>query len=110
MRSSLLVPYPPLLWRVLRTTALVWLGFHLVLAYAGILLPNFLSAVVMVGVCALAVWLDLRRHAEHLFYANLGISPLWSGAVALGSAGTLELLLRAAARLLTGSGGVALLG
>lgn len=89
---------------------LLWLAFHLALAFLGILLPNVLSAVVIVDVCAALVWLDLRRHSEHLFYANLGISPLWSAAAALGAAGALELLLQLGFRLLIGSGDTSLLG
>jgi hypothetical protein len=97
--AALLVPHPPLLWRILRTTLVVWTGFHFALAVLGIAVPDPLSALVIVGVCAAAVWLDLRHHAEHLFYANLGVAPAWSAATAACIAGAGEAAFQLIARL-----------
>lgn len=94
----LFFPYPPYAWRVVRSGAGIWLLLHLALFFLGILLPSPRAALWLVGVCGALVWLDTRRFNEHLFHANLGASPLWTGALAVVTAGALELLTQLALR------------
>lgn len=97
--ATLLIPYPPLLWRIVRTTVLLWVAFHVALAVLGVVVPDPPASAVIVAVCAAAVWIDLAR-GDHLFFSNLGVSPRWSAwaAVAIGCA--LEVPLQIALRLL----------
>jgi hypothetical protein len=107
---TLLLPDPSLARRVIGTTTLLWLVFHLALAAFLIFAPPFRAALLIVGACALAVWADLRRHAGTLFYANLGISPHWAIGAAIILAGGLELVLQICIRYLVGANGTAFLG
>jgi hypothetical protein len=86
-------PYPPYLRRVLRDALLVWVALNGVGAVVGELPETFAAALVSPAACALAVWFDLRRRGEHVFYANLGISPLLGPLLALAIGGALQLLL-----------------
>lgn len=87
--ATLLIPYPPLLWRILITTVVLWMAFHIALVVIRIVVPEPAVSAFVVAVCTAAVWLDLAR-SEHLFFANLGVSPRWSACVALAAAGALE--------------------
>lgn len=91
--AALLVPYPPLLWRILRTTVLLWIAFHVALAMTKIVVPEPIASAAVVVACAVAVWLDLAR-GDHLFFANLGVSPRWSACVSLLFGGTMEITLQ----------------
>lgn len=100
-------PYPPLVVRVLRTSAAVWLLARL--AYVVVLVvavyffglpsdegisaalhPTPLSRGVLVAVTAVLVWLDRRRSHEHLLQANFGVSPLWSATASIVAAGVMD--------------------
>jgi len=96
--ATLLVPYPPLLWRIVRTTVLLWMAFHIALMMAGIVVPEPVVSTLIVPVCGAVVWLDLAR-SDHLFFANLGVSPRWSACVALGVGAVLEAALQLVPRL-----------
>lgn len=71
---------------LLRGLAL-WLFSRLAAAFVGIWDPNPAEEALILGVAALAVYLDARRRGEDLFLANLGIRPwvipAWALPVAL---------------------------
>jgi hypothetical protein len=92
------LPYPPYVRRIAATAAVVWLGMRFAAAVFGLLAPGVHATVLIVLVCAAAVWMDLRRTHEHLFHGNLGTSPLWSIAVAMATAGALEIALQSLLR------------
>lgn len=87
------LPYPPFLWRVLHTTIIAWIGLNFAFAVLLGFPLVFLAALVAVCACALAVWAELRRGSERLFYANMGVHPLLGPGIALVVAGVLEVLL-----------------
>ncbi|HEX8393379.1 MAG TPA: hypothetical protein VF665_13630 [Longimicrobium sp.] len=94
-----LLPYPPLFWRIARTTVVLWAAFHVALAVLGVVVPAPPASAVIVAVCAAAVWMDLAR-GDHLFFSNLGVSPGWSAWVAVAVGCALEVPLQIALRLL----------
>jgi hypothetical protein len=104
-----IVPYPPLAGRICLVTFVVWAAFHIALLMLGIPLPAFPAMLLLVAAPAAATWLDMRR-AEHLFFANLGISPTWSGAAAILAAAFLEAAYQVGYRSIIGPGGPTLLG
>lgn len=60
-----------------------------------------LAALMVVGVVAAAVALDERRRREVLFYANVGVPPVWAATIGAVVAGVLEI----GAGMVLGSGG-----
>lgn len=101
------LPYPPLLLRVLRTSAVIWLlvrSAYVLLLLVGMgtsgvvgegvsaaLQPSGLSRILLVALTAVLVWLDRRRAHEHLLPANFGVSPLWFWSASLLAAAVLDL-------------------
>jgi hypothetical protein len=108
-RARAWLPDPPHAARLAVTAALLWLMLRI--AFAGVQQMVFpvpqplalhpVAALAVVGVTAAAVALDERRRRETLFYANLGIPPVWAGIVGFGVAAVLE----SCAWLVLGSGG-----
>lgn len=52
----------------------VWAGFRLFAVFLGIPDPNVVEKALILGVAALAVYVDARRREEDLFLGNLGVS------------------------------------
>ena len=103
--------------RIARTAALVWVVLRAAVALNGLflgerrlLLPGPGTAILIVTIAALLVWLDLHRSGQHLFHANLGISPAWSVGIALAIAAALELLAQLVSRALIQPGAGTVLG
>lgn len=101
-------PDAPFLLRNARTAAAVWLGARGALLFIGLLHVGALAAALLITSCTLAVWMDLRRSRQLVFYANLGISPGWSLMAAAATCAALE-LTAALALVLIGSHDAALL-
>lgn len=111
------LPHRPFLWRIARAAALVWVVLRVAVALNGLflgerrlLVPGPGTALLLVGLAALLVWLALHRDGQHLFHANLGVSPAWSFGVALLAAGVLEAAAQLLSRLLIQPSGGAVLG
>lgn len=112
--ARLWLPDPPQAAHLAATAALVWLAVRLATTFVMLLLaarlgltveqvlaPHPSAALTVVLVTAVAVVLEERRRRERVFYANLGVPPVWTGLVGAAVAGVLEL----AVRLVVGAGG-----
>jgi hypothetical protein len=64
----------------LRRGIAVWVLARLALAWARVHDPGVPTELALLGVVALAVWMDARRRSEDVFLGNLGI-PSWTIAV-----------------------------
>jgi hypothetical protein len=108
------LPDPPHAARLAITAVLVWIGWRLAtiagmlmiarrlaLTMAEVVVLHPVAALTVVLGTAAAVMLEERRRREMLFYANLGVPPVWAGIVGAVVAGVLEL----AVWLVVGSGG-----
>lgn len=77
----------------LRRGAGVWILARLALGWARVPNPGVPTEIALLGMVALAVWVDARRRSEDVFLGNLGI-PTWTiGAMALPVAVLAELLV-----------------
>ncbi|HEX6371381.1 MAG TPA: hypothetical protein VF006_20860 [Longimicrobium sp.] len=93
--TSIRLPYPPYLWKVVRRSVGIWLlvrSAYVVVFMAGaaflglltpaevialVLHPPWATRAVLVALAAVAVWWDRRRSHELLLHANLGAWPGW---------------------------------
>jgi hypothetical protein len=95
-------PYPAYARRLARNSVALWAPLHLVSRFvADAATPPPIAGLVVVAVTATLIWLDGQRFREHLFHQNLGTSPAWAVGIALGAAGTLEVLARLVLRSLS---------
>jgi hypothetical protein len=103
------LPDPPQAARLAVTAVVVWpllrialaVGQQSVFPVAQPFALHPVAALAVVGLTAAVVALDERRRRETLFFANLGIPPVWAAIVGAAVAAVLE----TGAWLVLGSGG-----
>jgi hypothetical protein len=82
LRDSLLPTiYPSYAWRIVRSSAILWLLVRLaLLVVAKALRLTFGASMIVMAVPVFLWWLDGRRLNEHLYHRNLG-TPVSLGVV-----------------------------
>lgn len=80
---------------------MLWIAARLALSVTQAVALHPVAALTVALLTAAAVMLEARRRRETLFYANVGVPPIWAGIVGAGVAGVLEV----AVWLVVGSGG-----
>jgi hypothetical protein len=95
LATSIRLPYPPYLWKLIRRSVGLWLlvrSFYVVALMAGVVFfnllpfaegvalvlhPGWTTRGVLVALATGMVWWDRRRSHELLLPANLGAWPGW---------------------------------
>jgi hypothetical protein len=106
LRARAWLPEAPHAARLAWTALLVWIaarsGVTIILLYMEESPAlNAGGSLAMAAVTAAGVVLDQRRRRGTLFYANVGVPPVWAAIIGVAVAGVLEV----AASLALGSGG-----
>jgi ethanolamine ammonia-lyase small subunit len=106
LRARAWLPEAPHAVRLACTALLVWIaarvGVTIILLYMGESPAlNAGGSLALAAVTAAGVVLDERRRRGTLFYANMGVPPVWAGIIGAAVAGVLGI----AASLIVGSGG-----